>query len=136
MKAVDECTRRSFIMHYPIRNRHIVEQTYIGDLESIFVLSDGSRILYDEGYGGFMELKQRDFLTDEEWLTEFARRLRKKICLSRLTQKDVADSIGVSENSVSNYICGRTIPNALILKRLADCLECDIQELTTFDYLL
>lgn len=136
MNAIDENTKRRFLMYYPIDNVEVIEQVYIGDMETIFTLSDGSKVLYDESCDGFMQIKRLGYITDEMWLDEFTRKLRKKITLSRIPQKEIAESTGVSENSMSRYLNGKTIPNALVLRRLADCLRCSIEELTTFDYLL
>lgn len=55
------------------------------------------------------------------------RRLREK---RGLYQKDLAELIGIKRNSISNYENGKQIPDALILKSIADFFN------TTIDALL
>jgi transcriptional regulator with XRE-family HTH domain len=46
-----------------------------------------------------------------------------------LTQRDLADRIGITEVSVSRYIHGTRIPNANIIKKMAEVLEVNAGEI-------
>jgi len=53
-----------------------------------------------------------------------------KLCKQKgLKQRDLADKIGVTEVSVSRYIRGTRIPNANILKKMAEVLEVSVGEI-------
>lgn len=60
----------------------------------------------------------------------FGRNLRKLRESRSLLQKDFADIIGVKKNSLSNYENGKQLPDALMLKKIADFFG------TTIDALL
>lgn len=128
----------NFKLYYPIKNIEIINQVYIGDFETVFTLSVGRKVLFDELACAFMEIRPNTtgILLDEDWRKEFKRKIRKKISLSRKTQKVIADELGISENTLSNYANGKSIPDARIINRMARCFKCSADELTNFDYLL
>ena len=82
---------------------------------------------------GYPEL---DHITDELWKKEFARRLKKMTIRKGYYMRDVAEKLGVSENTMSRYMTGKTIPGAYTVKRLSEILDCSVQYLVDFDYLL
>ncbi|WP_069997848.1 helix-turn-helix domain-containing protein [Cellulosilyticum sp. I15G10I2] len=53
----------------------------------------------------------------------FGQRLKEALKNNNITQKDIAQKIGVSKTSINNYVQGR-IPDAVILYQLA--LNCDV----------
>jgi DNA-binding XRE family transcriptional regulator len=59
-------------------------------------------------------------------------RLRKRL---GLTQKQVADAVGVTDQSVSNWEAGRFEPRLTISQTQALCrvLQCSLDELPTFN---
>lgn len=128
----------NFKLYYPNKNVEVIDQIYVGDGETVFTLSDGNKVLFDELTCGFMRIRPNETgeLLDEDWRKEFKRRLRKKILFSRKSQKDIAEAIGISTNTMSNYVNGRRIPDARIIDRLARVLNCTANDLTNFDYLL
>lgn len=50
-----------------------------------------------------------------------------------MTQKELADEIGVSKQTISAYICGERQPTIKNLINIAYVLECDIDDLITCD---
>lgn len=46
-----------------------------------------------------------------------------------LTQAEVAQRLGVTRQTISSYESGRTMPDLEMLKRLADILGCDLEQL-------
>ena len=63
-------------------------------------------------------------------LTEIQRRLREEIKNSGLTQREIAEAIGVSAQTISRYMCDDVFPALDTLARL--CLFLDISA----DYIL
>ncbi len=49
--------------------------------------------------------------------------LRREILLSGKTKSEIADAIGVSRPTLSQYLSGRTLPSLATLSRLCDFLE-------------
>lgn len=129
-----------FLLYYPTNKENIIDQKNIGDGEYMFYIDDGSKVRFDIIKRSMAYIKPRTNLTiddiDTIWLKEFSRKLKRKLKLRRMTQKDFAQSIGVTYRSVYNYVYGKTVPDYLILRKMSRVLECDIEELTNFDYLL
>lgn len=138
MNSIDENTRKKFELLYPMRGREIIKQTPTNYTETIFELSDGSRIVYDDLDDVIIPIRQRetDYLPEEEWDHEFARRLKKMMYIRSMTQKELANKVGVSENAMSSYINGRRVPKTYMVQRIAETLHCSMEYLTNFDYLL
>lgn len=61
---------------------------------------------------------------------EFGERLKLAISSSNLTLNDLADKIGVTKNSVNNYVSGR-IPGASVLYKLAKVIGTSMEWLLT-----
>ncbi len=53
-------------------------------------------------------------------MTQFSARIKEIRKERKLTQKQVADGIGIAEQAYQRYEYGRTVPSALILIALAD----------------
>jgi transcriptional regulator with XRE-family HTH domain len=62
--------------------------------------------------------------------TVFVERLEKLLKETKISQKDLAQDIGVTESAISKYLSGDRTPNSDILLNLATALH------TTSDYLL
>lgn len=65
-----------------------------------------------------------------EW---FSKTMRKEIEFRGLTLSDVSRDCMINRNKLNNYIQGRSLPNPYILIRLADYLECTVNDLLDFD---
>lgn len=131
---------RKFSMHYPVVADKVVDQIYIGDGECMFTLSDNYKVRYDVFDNNVSYIYPRTGnptrLTEEEWLQEFSRRLRKKMWMNDVTQKQLSKEINISERMVSKFVNGKKEPGYYIVSRIASYLKCDVRELTDFDYLL
>lgn len=46
-----------------------------------------------------------------------------------MTQGDLAKILGVSTQAVNSVVCGRSLASGKLLKRYADALEVDVNEL-------
>lgn len=57
---------------------------------------------------------------------EFGERLRLAIKISNLTQKDLAEKVGVSKTAINNYVGGR-IPDTIILYKISKFLSVNIE---------
>ena len=121
-------------------SKRAIDQVYIGDFETVFILDNGDRILFNE-LGNTITFIQplppeQIDLTEEQWLSEFSRKIKKKMKLKLFTQTDLADELGISRMSISRYVNGKRVPDYLLLKRFAKVLNCPLEEITDFWYLL
>lgn len=140
MGYVEENTLRNFNDYTPFNAKDVVDQIYIGDFETLFKLADGSRIIFDENDNSFIDHMPREVevneLPDKEWFAEFTRKLKKKLSFRFLTQKELAEGIGVSDVTISRYINGKRYPDIYTLRKIAKYLRCSVSEISEFDYLL
>lgn len=70
-----------------------------------------------------MSVKHND---DLYWLKEFGYRLKRLIHIKGITQGDFAKELGVTESTLSGYITGAHVPNALKIRHMARILDCDV----------
>lgn len=117
----------------------VIDQQYIGDMETVFTMANGERIIFGELGCYFRYLPSSDSvpnrLTTEQWLKEFSRKVKMKMKRLKITQIELADQIGISRVTISRYVNGTREPNYLLIKDLADVFNCPISELTDFWYL-
>ena len=132
--------RELFLLYYPTKDENIIDQIYIGDDEYMFYIDDGSRVRFDNEHHTFTYIRPRNESmnndADEIWTKEFSRKLKRKLTMVRMTQRDFAREIGVTERTVHRYLKGSCVPEFLTLRKMARVLDCSIDELTNFDYLL
>lgn len=134
----DDYMRMKFCLSMSVRNEDITSQRKISDSEYIFIMNDGKKYLY-ETIGDIVKqigCFNTDYVNDELWKKEFSRRVKKMAFRKGYYIKDLAVKLGISENTMSRYMNGKTIPNAFMVKRLSEILGCSIDYLTNFDYLL
>lgn len=101
--------------------------------ELIVHLNDGSTIIYDDIEDMIRIINsEAGRLNGNAWVDEFRRRVDKKLRLKGLNRSDLCDMTGISYQSLSNYMSGRTnltITNLLII---SDALECNVADLIDF----
>lgn len=62
----------------------------------------------------------------------FRRNMRIEMRKKGWTQKKLANAVGITETSISRYMKGDRIPNAYILSKIAQVLECSVNDLITY----
>lgn len=60
---------------------------------------------------------------------EISKKIAEAIRQSGLTQKEIADKIGVRQQQISSYLQGRTLPALDTLSRLCAVLDLDANEI-------
>ena len=139
MSDWSENTFRVFEDYYPDYAIRVIDQKNIGDMETVFVLDDGNKILFNEIGATIRFIRPlpsgQTRLTDEQWLKEFSRRVKKKMRLRGLTQTDLAEKLDISIVTTNRYVNGKRKPDYLLLQDLANILKCNINEITDFWYL-
>ena len=76
----------------------------------------------------------REYISEQEWLDMFSDNLRDILIEEGITQRDLADEMGVSEAAVSRYVKGERIPDLKSLINMSFVLGMSLDELMDFDY--
>ena len=69
-----------------------------------------------------------DLTTDKQLRLDFKRRLQIMMDRKWVNQEELAHRIGSSQQMVSRYLTGQSVPSAITLKKIADALECSTDE--------
>ena len=73
-----------------------------------------------------------DTSTDSGWRKEFARRLRKKMAMKGIAQVRLGELTGISQQLLSLYTKGKTLPSVQKASALAKALNCSVNDLIGF----
>ena len=68
-------------------------------------------------------------MTEQDFKTNFMYQLRRIMKVNHITQKELSEQSGLSEDSITRYINGTRIPNTYIASILAGSLNCTIDDL-------
>lgn len=71
-------------------------------------------------------------MSELEWMDIFGDNLVDMLQGARMTQRELADAIGLSEASVSQYINKRKMPGIKAIVNIAYALDCSIDDLIDF----
>lgn len=63
----------------------------------------------------------------------FAERLKEAMTTRKMTQLQLAATVGLGKSSISQYLSGRNIPNTLNLKQIANALDVSVDWLNGKD---
>ena len=120
----------NYKLYFPLIAKRSVswKQTDLFELE--INNEDGSIDIYndmDHSLG-----RKIDTRTDAGWRKEFARRLRKKIVMRGVTQVSLGEMTGISQQLLSLYTQGKTLPSVQKASALAKALDCSVNDLIGF----
>lgn len=114
----------------------IYERAESFELESFHELlifdKDGGRYRYDDVYDTFRYFKpgyDSDNRDAERIKRSFGFRLQRQMTLRGMGQAELAEAIGVSQKTISNYINRRQSPDVVKLILIARALRCSVDEL-------
>jgi DNA-binding Xre family transcriptional regulator len=100
-----------------------------GDFEIIVECDDGYTFAYDDLDKTIRMLPaDSNNMSEEMWHREFGRKLRKLMFRKGLTQIELANKVGISQATLSNYITGRNMPGFYIIDKLARALDCSTDD--------
>lgn len=112
-----------------VQKDDIEELSFINEFDLFVKFKDGRKYIYDtyhKNFSGFYPESHE--LTDEEWYRSFKIRLRKIMNRNNVTQDELADNLNLSRRTISRYVNGETIPDALMLKKISLALGCPLDE--------
>ena len=120
----------------------VVSEFEIDFLETLYVMQNGDKIVYDEindvftTYISSMFEGANDILPMNAWMKEFSRKLKRTLLVRHMNQGELAARIGVGQATISNYIKGRSIPSSYTVRAMEKVLNLEPGYLSNFDYLL
>lgn len=120
----------------------VVSEFEIDALETLYVMQNGDKIIYDEindvftTYMSSMFEGSIDILPMNVWTKEFSRKLKRTLLIRHMNQGELAARIGVGQATISNYIKGRSIPSSYTVRAMEKVLKLEPGYLSNFDYLL
>ena len=120
----------------------VVSEFEIDALETLYVMQNGDKIIYDEindvftTYMSSMFEGPIDILPMNVWTKEFSRKLKRTLLIHHMNQGELAARIGVGQATISNYIKGRSIPSSYTVRAMEKVLNLEPGYLSNFDYLL
>ena len=71
-------------------------------------------------------------MSEVEWINIFGDNLASMLEDARMTQKELAEEVGVAESTISRFINKQTAPSIFTIVNLSYALDCDISELVDF----
>lgn len=107
------------------------------EMSIIAEMQDGSAYLYDYVNKTSRRSLSADALcrkpiNEEEWRRAFAKRLYRKMRIRGLTQDELAWRADISTSSITKYVNGDATPTVYKLIRIADILDCSVNDLVYF----
>lgn len=68
-------------------------------------------------------------MTEEQWMQEFAKKLKHKMDSEGVDQRELAVRSSISESTISRYISGSQMPKLYAVVRIAKVLQASLYEL-------
>ena len=122
---------QNFKTYYPFLDSAVVSWSPDGPNSIIAELSDGSTLEYNDRLRSFRTVREFDG-TKESWKREFSSKLIKMMADKGCDQIYLSEISDISQQSISNYLNKKAIPNCYTASKLAKALGCAVSELIDF----
>lgn len=122
---------QNFKTYYPFLGSAVVSWSPDGPNSIIAELSDGSILEYNDRLRSFRTVREFDG-TEESWKREFSSKLIKMMADKGCDQTYLSEISNISQQSISNYINKKAIPNCYTVFKISQALGCTVSELIDF----
>ena len=122
---------QNFKTYYPFLDSAVVSWSPNGLNSIIAELSDGSTLEYADRLRSFRTVREYDG-TKESWKREFSSKLIKMMADKGCDQTYLSEISNISQQSISNYLNKKAIPNCYTASKLAKALGCTVSDLIDF----
>ena len=122
---------QNFKTYYPFLDSAVVSWSPNGPNSIIAELSDGSILEYNDRLRAFRTVLEFDG-TEESWKREFSSKLIKMMADKGCDQAYLSEISNISQQSISNYLHKKAIPNCYTVFKLSQALGCTVSELIDF----
>ena len=131
-----------FLYKYIINNNPFINEEDILSYEALnehdllITYKNGKKEIYDTYNNTSRRVNQPDSnnIDDSQMRLNFRRRLQTIMNRKWVTQDELAQRINSSQQMISRYLTGQSIPSALTIKKIADALDCNVNDF--YDYFL
>jgi len=131
-----------FLYKYVINNNPFINEEDILSYEALnehdllITYRNGKKEIYDTYNNTSRRINQPDSnnMDDSQMRLNFRRRLQTIMNRKWVTQDELAQRINSSQQMISRYLTGQSIPSALTIKKIADALDCNVNDF--YDYFL
>ena len=131
-----------FLYKYIINNNQFINEEDILSYEALnehdllITYKNGKKEIYDTYNNTSRRINQPDSdnMDDSQMRLNFRRRLQTIMNRKWVTQEELAQRINSSQQMISRYLTGQSIPSALTIKKIADALDCNVNDF--YDYFL
>ena len=130
-KDIHDGIYQNFKTYYPFLDSAVVSWSPNGPNSIVAELSDGSILEYNDRLRAFRTVLEFDG-TEESWKREFASKLTKLMSDKGCDQTYLSEISNISQQSISNYIHKKAIPNCYTVFRLSKALGCNVSDLIDF----
>ena len=117
-------------LYFPIIAERVVK--YREDSQDLLIteMEDGNVFLYDDIDNSIRRIDyDSESMTEANCRHEFGKRLRRLMLRSGITQEDLSERTGISQASISTYMTGRNTPSFYNVVKIANVLNCSIDDL-------
>lgn len=123
-------------IHPYVTKDDIEEIREISDWDLLISFKDGEKFIYemDIGYYRFLFYDNINDITEAQERKHFAHKLRIIMSRKGYTQDLMEELTGISQTMYSHYMTGRSIPNAITLRKIAKILGCSMDDFFYSDY--
>lgn len=131
-----------FLYRYIINNNPFINEEDILSYEALnehdllITYRNGKKEIYDTYNNTSRRINQPNSnnMDDSQMRLNFRRRLQTIMNRKWVTQDELAQRINSSQQMISRYLTGQSIPSALTIKKIADALDCNVNDF--YDYFL
>lgn len=115
--------------HFPLVFQHTVEFIPEDRMSIVMKLDSGESFLYDD-YDNTIRRLPTDSsnMTEQEVRREFCFRARQIMTLKGVTQVELAQRTGISQQALSNYLSCKTTPGFYAIDKIAKALNCSTDD--------
>lgn len=119
----------NFKRHFPLIADDMEEIIELGDTFVDVLLTDGSRLIYDDIDNTIRMLpKDTHNMSKDECGKEFGIRLRRIMHLKGVTELELSEQTGISQPLISGYIRGNNVPGFYNVDKIAKALGCSTEQ--------
>ena len=122
---------KSFEQSYPGFAEISVTYELSGDNSIIAELSTGRKIEYHRGLNTIMYINEEltDVKNEAQWRRRFQYLLNKKMNDACIDITTLSEKTGIGVKTIYNYLGQQSTPSCWNIKKIADALGCDVEEL-------
>lgn len=122
-------------LYFPFICKQGIDKYIINKYHTMTIyLKNGDKYLYNDTRKTIRRLPvNASNLTEEQYRIEFADRLFFAMLTRGVTQEELADKLGISQTTISQYLNSKRTPSFYMVDRIAKALDCSTDDLRYFE---